>query len=156
MSLYRCIMGILFAAALLLPAAGAHAQVDIVETQKLTFGKWFFSSDSTPVTISVNTSGVMNVNSSDVTMFTPPRPGIYTVTGLPSLAMINGVNVTMNQPLELGGRIFTIQNFTTSIPDADVLGRTTLRIGAEIVSSGDGTGYPGGVYDGSIDIEIDY
>lgn len=156
MSLRQIIIGILFAVTLSGGGVSAFAQVAITETQKLHFGKWFFGSDTSPVTISVNTSGVTNVSSPDVAMFTAPRPGIYAVTGLPAFAMINSVSVTMNMPLELGGRTFTIQNFTTAIPDADDLGRTTLRVGAEIVSAGGGLGYPGGVYDGTIDIEIDY
>jgi hypothetical protein len=156
MSLRQIVIGIMFALAVAGGANTALAQVVMTETQKLHFGKWYFSGDNSPVTISVDTNGVMNVNSPDITMFTAPRPGVYTITGLPANAMINGVNIIVSESPNMGAGTFTVQNFTTSIPDADSNGRTILRIGAELVTAGGGNGYLGGMYNGSIDIEIDY
>lgn len=127
----------------------------ITQVQKMDFGKWFFGDNNSPVTITVTPMGVVNY-SGDINMFTSPKPGIYNVTGLPPFTTFNAVNVTMTQPMIMGGRSFTLDNFTSQIPDADSAGNTQLRLGGEAMTSGDGQVYPGGVYDGQINIELDY
>lgn len=133
----------------------SYAQVVVTQVQELNFGKWFFDGNNAPVTITVTPTGTYN-QSGSITMFTAPKPGIYNITGLPANTTFNSVNVTMTQALILGGKSFTLDNFTSQIPDADGSGNTQLRLGGEAMSSGDGQVYGGGVYNGQIDIELDY
>lgn len=132
----------------------AHAQT-ITQVQKLDFGKWFFGDNSSQVVITVTPMGVVNY-SGPINMFRTPKPGIYNVTGLPPFTTFNTVTVTMTQPMTLGGKSFTLDNFTTQLPDADGAGATQLRIGGEAKSSGDGQAYGAGSFEGQINIELDY
>ena len=137
-------------------SAPAQAQVNIIQVQKLQFGKWHFGDNSSAVTITVSPTGVINSNSPNITMLTPPTPGIYNINGLPAFAPINDVVVLVGLPMQMGADQFTLNNFTTNIADADGLGNTQLRLGADLVTSGDNQIYPGGTYDGEISIEIVY
>jgi Domain of unknown function (DUF4402) len=147
---------ILAGSVLFLSAMPVYAAVSITQFQKLDFGKWFFGDDSSPQTITVTPGGSYSTSSANLVMFRAPRPGIYTITGLPAFTTFTSVTVTMAAPMQFGGRTMDITNFSTVLPDADGSGNTALRVGAEAVTLGDGSGYPGGTYDGTIDIIIDY
>lgn len=146
---------LLVALTLVFAPESSHAQVNITQVQKLHFGKWFFGDNSSALSVTVTPAGTMT-HSPNINMFTAPRPGIYNITGLPTFATINAINITPNAPITLGGQTFTIDNFTTQYTPVDEFGNTQLRVGADAVTSGDGQAYIGGVYDGTIDIEIDY
>lgn len=141
---------------MLLASDAAQAQANFTQVQKLDFGKWFFGDNSSVAMVTVNPVGVVS-SSGPIIMLESPKPGIYNITGLPAFTSIIGVTVTGIPPtLEFSGRTFDIDNFTTQIPDADGSGNTQLRLGADLETSGDGLAYPGGTYDGQINIEIDY
>ena len=135
---------------------GETAWSAINQIQQLYFGSWFFGDNNSQHTITVDTSGNVSTSSSSMIMFTSPQPGVYSVTGLPAFTTINTVTVTMTQPMESGSQEFTLDNFTTQIPDANGAGVTTLTIGGTAYTSGDGNAYTGGTFVGDIFIEIDY
>ncbi len=150
----HCAIGLVFVALLAVWANPAHAAIN--EIQRLYFGKWYFPPNNSVETITVTTGGTVNTTSPALIMMESPRPGIYSVTGLPPFTVINNVTVTMNQPMENGALFVDMDNFTTQIPNADGAGVTTLRIGGDALTSGNGQGYTGGAYNGQIDIVIDF
>lgn len=156
MTRFNSVFSLLCAAIICVVATPASAQVAITEVQKLYFGKWFFGGDDSAIRITVATDGAHSPVPGAVNMFTPPRQGVYNITGLPPFTAVNSMTVTAGEPLTLNGRSFTLENFTTQYNDANDLGQLTLSLGADLVTEGSGSAYPGGSFNGTLNIELDY
>lgn len=139
---------------LILPVSGALAQTALSESQPLTFGTWAVTNNSSSHSITVETNGSYT-HSPDLLMITPPQEGVYQITGLPSEAAINSVTVTMTQALEFGGsEDFTMDDFDTIAPNADINGETVITLGATAYTSGNSNPYSDGSYSGELSIQI--
>jgi len=132
------------------------ALADITENRALYFGEWMVTDNDAQHSITVNTDGTYS-SSPELIMITPPEEGLYDVDGLLPGTIINGVTVLMTDPLRLGGgQTFTMDNFDTIAPDADINGETTVTLGARARTSGNGLNYADGRYDGTLTIELHY
>jgi hypothetical protein len=137
------------------PLSFAHAQV-FNETQRLDFGLWLVTSNSSNYNITLQANGSYS-NSPQLFMLDTPRVGIYQITGLPPFQVIGSVTVVMSQALEFGAsQSFTMDNFQTIIPNANGAGETTLRLGARARTSGTGLPYADATYAGILDVTINF
>jgi hypothetical protein len=135
---------------------GASAQAAISELQAFDFGHWVVANNNSVQTITVPPSGPYS-HTAGLIMISPPQPGRYEVSGLPSNGVVLSINVTMIDPLARGGgNNFTMDNFATSHIGPDVNGILTLRLGARAVSSGDGIPYVDDTYVGEIQVEFNF
>jgi len=144
----------LYASAFLLSIGSAGAQT-ITEVQNFNFGTWAVTNNQQPRYVTVAVDGSYT-NDPQMIMIQPPLQGVYNVTGLPPNAVILSVLVTMSAPLTSSGEQFTVDNFTTHIPNADINGETQLVIGGRVRSSGTSNGYDDSTYTGQIDIDINF
>lgn len=148
---------ILSAAALLFSASPASAQIVVHEDQSMRFGEAVVKDNNSVYTITLDSNG--NYSSDAEIVFTiPPREGVYRVTGLTSLAVINNVTVQVDQQMLGPGQDFTIGNFDIDFPpNADINGTAIISIGAELSTSGNGTGYtPSSNYEAEMTLIIDH
>lgn len=142
---------------LLLSSLPARADVSFNETQALDFGEWAVLGNHGAYSISLAANGSYSSSSSRLIMIRAPQVGIYRVSGLPGDTIINGVNVTVNDPMsKAGSESFTLDNFDVSVPNANSAGETTITLGARANTTGSGISYDDGVYTGELNLELDY
>jgi hypothetical protein len=142
-----CLFAILF-----LMAAPAHAE--ITEIQRLNFGRWVITNNSSQHAITVDINGSVSASSNALIMLEAPEPGMYRVTDLPAFTSIGSVNVTMTQPMGGGGAAFILDDFQTAIPATNADGETTLTLGATAKTSGNNQSYQDTTHSGELLIEI--
>lgn len=132
--------------------SSAHAGVN--EIQKLDFGHWAITSNTSSFNVTVQPNGAYS-HSPKLILLSPPQQGVYEITGLPPSTAILSVNVTMIQVMQVGGEYWTMDNFQTFAPaNSDTSGNANISIGARANTTGDGGGYQDGVYNGQLQVDI--
>ncbi|MGZ9109228.1 MAG: hypothetical protein ACXW4B_10470 [Micavibrio sp.] len=132
------------------------AQAAVTEIQALDFGEWVVAGNDAVDNITVQTDGSF-ASSPGLIMLSPPQEGIFLFDGLPPSSVINSVDVTMTQPMTMGGgEVFTLDNFTTIAPDTDPAGETTITLGARARTSGNSNPYGNGLFTGQLEIDINF
>lgn len=143
----------------LLCLAGAHnaARAAVNEIQALDFGKWFIGRNDGVYSVTVQTNGGYSSSPELVMLEGPPAPGIYEISGLPEDSEIVSVDVTVSDPMTLGGSAsLSIGAFQVIAPDTDENGVTTVTLGATVQTSGNGTSYGNGTHIGELTLEFNF
>lgn len=140
---------------ILLMPSSVQAQHSVI--QALNFGEWVVTNNNSTQTATVQTNGSYS-NSPAMILISPPEPGIYLISGLPTNMTIQSVDVTMLTPMQSMGQSFTIDNFTTQLSSSNTgpSGETTLTLGARARSSANGIPYPDTTYTGDIMIVLNF
>ena len=154
---------------LMLCAPCARAQ-EMTEIHHLDFGEFGLGDNTHPATIVIppDDSGDATYSDGIVPGTRPARSGEYDLTGLPHniilhtgvdmpIAPEGGVVVDNSSNLSKPGEpSFTVDHFTTNSPETDNSGEATLFIGATLTTSGNGSLYHDGDYDGTLDVTFFY
>ncbi len=130
------------------------AYSDITELQKLRFGEFIVTNNSTQQGITVNVDGSFGFSSIFLNI-EDPQPGIYEIDGLTPNSMIT-VTASQIQPLTGAGNFFTLRSFQTLDTDTNGAGVTTITLGATAETSGNSTPYVDQTYNGIIEIQISF
>lgn len=142
------------------------AKASIKEIQPLRFGTLVLKDNEQPYTLTVPPEGTTTYSDglalapdSD-----PPQSGIYDIQVLsPETRLsieITATGFIMQQngenPQKITGNSFTITGFQTIVTNSLETGKTLVKIGATLETSGNGLPYEDGTYTGSMDITINY
>ncbi|MFL0798270.1 MAG: DUF4402 domain-containing protein [Cellvibrionaceae bacterium] len=127
---------------------------DMTETQPLSFGE-FALGGSQASSITVPYTGSTPTYSGDAYPIELAQPGIFALTNFPASTplMINIPNFNLSRG---AGKQFLITNITYPTIITDGSGNATLRVGAELATDGDSSGYFDTGYNGSLNITISY
>lgn len=147
----------------LLSVFPAHAQV-MTEVEKLDFGQFGLRDNSAAHTLIVTPNNTATYDAAIIEGGRLPQRGEYDLTGFPpNMTLTLGVAVA-NPPNDgglvldnsggatFGGKVFTVGDFTTNVVVTDGAGDATVYIGGTLTTSGDGTMYGDGDYNGTYDI----
>ena len=132
------------------------ARSAIIEIQPLDFGEWAITNNTALNYITVQTNGTVSNSPSLINIIRPPQQGIYRVDGLPAFATINSINVTMVDPLQGGNQPLTMDSFQVIFTPVNGAGETTITLGATARTNGSGQPYDDAVYNGTLQLEINY
>ncbi len=126
-------------------------------TQNLSFGEAVLTDNATQREIVLDQDGSFSSDAQYLFVSTP-QPGIYQVTGQTAFRNISSVDVTVLAQPNATGRQFTLDNFDVNHPAAtDGSGQATIRVGARLRSSGNGTTYPASTtFNGNLQITVNY
>ena len=154
--MHRFIFNVFILSGCLFVYQGAFAQT-INTLQDLTFGEAVLTDNSAPREILLNEDGSFS-SDSQYLFVTNPQPGIYEVTGQTPSTAITSVTMTVIANPNATGREFTIDNFDIDHPAAtDGAGEATIRVGARLQSSGNGTTYPASTtFNGTLQLTVNY
>ncbi len=137
----------------------AHADTELTEINKFSFGKFALKDNSTPQTLSVD--GVTNTASASTgfVIDTPAQRGEYRLTGfVPGTEVYVTIQDGTLQLNGSGASAFTTINYTISPANlvADGSGRIDFYIGATLRTMGNSVNYPTGLYNDDLDIRFDW
>ena len=146
---------VLLALVILSPGAAFAGTINTI--QDITFGEAVLTNNNAQREILLSEDGSFT-NDPQYLFVTTPEPGIYEVTGQTPLRTITSVTVTVITHPNATGRQFTIDNFDIDHPPAtDGAGEATIRVGARLQSSGNGTIYPASTtFNGSLQLTVNY
>ncbi len=130
------------------------AFADMAETQPLSFGE-FAIGGNLASTITVSYTGSTPTYNGDVYPIELAQPGIFSLTNFPASTplIINIPNFNLSRG---AGKQFLITNISYPTIITDGSGNATLRVGAELATDGDSSGYFDTAYTGSLNITINY
>ena len=142
--------------AIFLFSSDALAQ-SISTTQALSFGEAVLKNNDAVHEIVISRNGNFSADP-DFVFITDPQVGIYEITGGGVRQRLDTVTVTVNQQLTGAGKVFTIDNFDIQSPNQlSNTGTGTIRVGARMQSSGDGTPYnPSTTHNGTLTLEVTF
>jgi hypothetical protein len=147
-----------------LPALAADTMTQI---HQLDFGTFALLNNAAAHTIVITPANGVTYDPAIISGSTPNR-GEYTLAlpGVPNMALTLGVTVVtlpnqggmeVNNSSDLSlaaNPLLTIDTFTTNNPSTDGSGNATLYIGATLHTSGTGSTYGNGTYNGTYDITV--
>ena len=153
----------------LLHARPAKAQT-MTEVQKLDFGTFGVVNNNGSYTIVIGPDNSVTYDPSGKIVSDGAHighRGVYALAGFPPNMQLTlgvtttnntttgGVTLTNGSSLTYAGNpAFSIGSFTANNPLTDASGNATLYIGATLTTSGSGTNYMSGTYNGSVDITL--
>jgi hypothetical protein len=129
----------------------------ITEIQPLDFGQWAITNNTGFKTITVNPNGSFSNSTGLVNIVRPPQQGIYRVDGLPPFTAVASVNVTMIDPMQGGNQDFTLESFQVVYdPTTNSSGEVNITLGATAKTTGTGVPYDDAVYNGTLQLDINW
>ena len=137
---------------LLCSTQAAHA--DFVIVQNLHFGEFVIQDNYKPHHLTVNPDGSYT-HAPNFIEIDPPQPGIYQIDELEPNSVIN-VTASQLQPMMGNNNFFTLENIQVIHSNVDEAGLADIMLGADAVTSGNGSKYVGDTYSGQILIQISY
>lgn len=133
------------------------ASAAITEIQPLDFGEWAVTNNTGFKTIVVNPNGSFSSSPGLINIIHPPQQGIYRVDGLPPFTAVNSVNVSMLTPLQGGNQPFTMESFQVIYdPTTNASGEVNITLGATAKTTGTGVPYDDAVYNGTLQLDINW
>jgi Domain of unknown function (DUF4402) len=149
----RIILALL--AMLALRPASACAQT-ITETTQLTFGAIVLIDHNAVGRVTVDQNGGYSYNS-NIYLIEDPETGIYDITGGPPNATYTVTFTYPSVTITRSGINFIVDNFTVgpATLSTDGSGEDTFRIGARMQSQA-GLNYADGVYNGTIEVNVNF
>ena len=136
----------------------------MTEIEKLDFGQFGLRDNSAAHTLVVTPINTATYADEIIPGGRSPQRGEYSLTGFPpnmtlTLGVVlanppddGGLTLNNSSGLSLSGQVFTLSNFTTNSVITDGAGDATVYIGGTLTTSGNGTMYGDGDYDGTYDI----
>lgn len=133
------------------------ARSAITEIQPLDFGQWAITNNTGFKTITVNPNGSFSNSPGLVNIVRPPQQGVYRVDGLPPFTAVASVNVTMIDPMHGGNQVFTLESFQVVYdPTTNSSGEVNITLGATAKTTGTGVPYDDAVYNGTLQLDINW
>lgn len=145
---------IIFVCLVLSLGAAQKAHASFVVIQNLHFGEFIIQDNRVSHRLTINPDGSYTPAPSFIEI-TPPKPGIYQIDNLTPNSIIN-VTAVQIQPMVGANNFFTLENFQVSHSNVDQAGLATITLGADAVTSGNGSPYTDDTYTGQIQIQISF
>lgn len=148
--------GFLFFVAAMLSISPAQAQV-FSRMQELSFGTFALRNNTGVHQLRITQAGVITANS-NYARFTDPVRGRYRMQGYPpsTVFTITIPNTTLSLNGLGAGELFNLDLLHPATRTANGAGNATFFVGGSLTTSGSGTMYSDGNYQGDMDVTINY
>ena len=133
------------------------SQAQLTTIQPLDFGEFMSRNNDAQYTLTVNAAGSYSFDATGFIEISPPQPGIYDIGGFAPNAAISSLTVAQDTPLGGVGLVFQMISFDEiHPPTTDGAGVARIQIGATLQTSGSGMPYGDALYNGSVDVTINF
>jgi hypothetical protein len=149
---------LIFAAVFLgfLPVSAQSALVTITTNQALNFGTFVVGNFNSVLTVTILDNG-STTTSGGISILSAPTRGEYTLdAGVASAGTVYTITPSASVNLTGPGNTLVVDNFTITpaVLQFDGSGMDDINIGARLSTPGDGNGFNGGSYSGTLSLNV--